>query len=110
MCGGRGLNSCVHNSVEEYLPDTDVWMLVEPMTTSRANYPHKPSALCERIVSVQMYNSLLVLGGSQPRDGLNGPIPGEMLNLETGTWQRSEEVSCLSTLRIYEAVVVDSKM
>jgi len=112
--GGRGINNSMHCSMEEYLPESQSWVQLEPMSSARASHFHKPAAHYEKIATIQLSNSLLVLGGGDQRSMIQGNkenyAVGEMFDLETGTWQKVERFKPLHGHKIYEALTLESRM
>ena len=72
--GGRGINNSMHCSMEEYLPESQSWVQLEPMSSARASHFHKPAAHYEKIATIQLSNSLLVLGGGDQRSMIQAII------------------------------------
>ena len=72
--GGRGINNSMHCSMEEYLPESQSWVQLEPMSSARASHFHKPAAHYEKIATIQLSNSLLVLGGGDQRSMIQATI------------------------------------
>eukprot|EP00658_Telonema_sp_P-2_P018688 TRINITY_DN17324_c0_g1_i10.p1 TRINITY_DN17324_c0_g1~~TRINITY_DN17324_c0_g1_i10.p1 ORF type:complete len:600 (-),score=137.21 TRINITY_DN17324_c0_g1_i10:411-2210(-) len=114
VCGGRGLNNCYHNSVEEYIPNAG-WMLVEPMATPRASLLQMPSGgrhgshSDKNLVACQFGDSSLLVLGGQEKDQRS---VGEIMNLETGEWSKFNHVDGLAGngFKIYDAMVVTNLM
>ena len=72
--GGRGINNSMHCSMEEYLPESQSWVQLEPMSSARASHFHKPAAHYEKIATIHLSNSLLVLGGGDQRSMIQATI------------------------------------